>query len=71
MAAISGESRSASIISKGRSVIKRFPGDKLTEIITKHPKVAQRLFGLIASRLDNANKINIKLINDLQKARTK
>ena len=71
MAAISGEPRSASIISKGRSVIKRFPGDKLTEIITKHPKVAQRLFGLIASRLDNANKINIKLINDLQKARTK
>jgi type IV pilus assembly protein PilB len=65
MAAISGGPRSASIISKGRSVIKRFPGDKLDEIIHKYPEVARHLFGLIASRLDGANKINIRLVNDL------
>ncbi len=65
MAAISGEVRSASIISKGRSVIKRFPGDKLSEIIEKYPDVAKHLFGVLVTRLGFANKITIKLANDL------
>ncbi len=65
MAAILGEVRSASIISKGRSVIKRFPGDKLPEIIEKYPDVAKHLFGVLAGRLDHANKITIKLANDM------
>lgn len=67
MAAISGEARSASIISRGRSVIKRFPGDKLPEIIEKYPDVAKHLFGILASRLDHSNKLTIKLANDLAK----
>ena len=67
MAAISGEPRSASIISKGRSVIKRFPGEKLLEIIEKYPEVAKHLFGMMAGRLDHANKVAIKLVNDLMK----
>ena len=65
MAAISGEPRSASIISKGRSVIKRFPGNKLPEIIEKYPEVAKHLFEVIVSRLDHANKVTIKLASDL------
>ena len=65
MAAISGESRSASIISKGRSVIKRFPGDKLDEIIQKYPEVAKHLFGEIVNRLDGANRINVRLVGEL------
>ncbi len=65
MAAISGELRSASIISKGRSVIKRFPGDKLLEIIEKYPEVSKHLFTVLAARLGYANKITIKLANDL------
>lgn len=65
MAAISGDVRSASIISKGRSVVKRFPGDKLPEIIEKYPEVAKHLFGVLASRLGHSNKITIKLANDL------
>ncbi len=67
MSAISGEPRSASIISKGRSVIKRFPGEKLLEIIEKYPEVAKHLFGMMAGRLDHANKVAIKLANDLMK----
>jgi len=63
MATLSGEARSASIMSKGRSVIKRFPGDKLPEIIEKYPDVAKHLFGILASRLDHANKLSIKLAN--------
>ena len=65
MASVLGEPRSASIISKGRAVIKRFPGDKLPEIIEKYPDVAKHLFEVIAQRLGHANKITIKLANDL------
>ena len=64
MSAITGESRSASILSKGRSVIKRFPGDKLPEIIEKYPEVAKHLFEAIAGRLNSADKIIVKLINE-------
>ncbi|MBW1862535.1 MAG: cyclic nucleotide-binding domain-containing protein, partial [Deltaproteobacteria bacterium] len=71
MSAISGEPRSASIISKGRSVIKRFPGEKLLEIIEKYPEVAKHLFGIIVSRLDHANKITVKLVNDLTRINRK
>ena len=61
MAAISGEARSASILSKGRSKIKRYPGDKLMEIIEKHPHVAKHLFTTLVSRLGQANDIIVRL----------
>ena len=67
MAAISGEARSASITSKGRSVIKRFPGDKLPEIIEKYPDVAKHLFDTLVSRLDHSNQMMVKLVNELMK----
>ncbi len=62
MSAITGDPRSASIISKGRSVIKRFPGDKLPEVIEKYPDVAKHLFGVLADRLNKADKSIIKMI---------
>ena len=62
--AISGKPRSATIISKGRSVIKRFPGKKLSEIIEKYPEVSKHLFEVIVSRLDRANKLIGKLANE-------
>ena len=65
MSAISGESRSISIISKGRSVIKRFPGEKLPEIIEKYPEVAKLIFEGIVSRLENAYGLTVKLVNRL------
>jgi type IV pilus assembly protein PilB len=67
MSAIIGEPRSANIISKGRSVIKRFPGNKIYEIIEKYPDVAKHLFAVIAARLNHADKIMIRLINERKK----
>ena len=64
MSAITGEPRSATIISKERSIIKRFPGDKLYELIEKNPDVAKHLFRVIAGRLNKADKIMVKLINE-------
>lgn len=61
MAAISGEQRTASIISQGRSTIKRFPGDKLDEIIDKYPDVSSHLFKTMTNRLQKSNKIIVKL----------
>ena len=64
MSAISGEVRSASIVSKGRSIIKRFPGDKLPEVITKYPDVSNHLFKTLVGRLSQANAIIVKLANE-------
>jgi type IV pilus assembly protein PilB len=55
MASITGKPRSASIISKGKSTIKRFPGDKLPEIIEQYPDISKELFGMMASRLGRIN----------------
>ncbi|MCP3944484.1 MAG: type IV-A pilus assembly ATPase PilB [Desulfobacteraceae bacterium] len=60
MAAITKDVRSASIISKGRSKVKRFPGDKLGEIIEKYPEVAKHLFSVLAERL---HQTDTKLVN--------
>ncbi len=61
MAAISGEPRSASVISKGRATVKRYPGDKLEEIIYKYPDIAAQLFSTMTSRLQKSNQITVKL----------
>jgi type IV pilus assembly protein PilB len=68
MSAITGEPRSASIISKGRSMVKRFPGDKLTEVIEKYPDVAKHLFSVLAARLDSTDKRFVNMLNQFTKA---
>jgi len=64
MAVISGQPRSATIISKGMSVVKRFPGDKLMELIDIYPEVGKHLLEIIVSRLNYANRIIVKLANE-------
>jgi len=61
MAVLSGEPRNASIVSLGRSAIKRYPGDKLDEIIAKYPDVSRHLFKAMAARLHKSNQIIVKL----------
>jgi type IV pilus assembly protein PilB len=61
MASITGEHRTASIISQGRSTVKRFPGDKLEEIIDKYPDVSRHIFRTITKRLQKSNQIIVKL----------
>jgi type IV pilus assembly protein PilB len=67
MAAITKDARSASIISKGRSKIKRFPGDKLEEIIEKYPEVAKHLFTVLAARLHQTDRRLVSMINQIRK----
>jgi type IV pilus assembly protein PilB len=69
MSAITKEVRSASIVSKGRSVIKRYPGDKLSEIIEKYPDVSSHLFKALAARLAQANAIMVKLAGDISRSK--
>lgn len=61
MAAIANEQRSASIVAMGRTDVKRYPGDKVEEIIEKHPEVSQHLFKAMTSRLHKSNQIIVKL----------
>jgi len=70
MSAITGEARSASILSKGRSKVKRFPGDKLTEIIEKYPEVAKHMFGVLAARLNKADQQFVRMLNQIKKTNT-
>ena len=67
MSAITGEPRSASIISKGRSMVKRFPGNKLSEVIEKYPDVAKHLFSVLAARLDSTDKRFVNMLNQFAK----
>lgn len=67
MSAITGEPRSASIISKGRSMVKRFPGNRLSEVIEKYPDVAKHLFSVLAARLDSTDKRFVNMLNQFTK----
>ncbi len=67
MSAISGEPRSASIVSKGRSKIKRYPGDKIMEVIQTQPKVARYLFKTLVNRLSQTSDIIVKLAENTRR----
>ncbi len=67
MAALTGEPRTATIMSKGRSEVKRFPGDKIHEVVEKYPDVAKHLFGVMAGRLNQANKQLLNVIKTKQR----
>ncbi len=71
MSAITGEPRSASIVSKGHAMVKRFPGDKLAEVIEKYPDVARHLFGVLAARLDNTDKRFVNMLKQIKRAQPK
>ena len=61
MAALSGDTRTATIVSQGRSTVKRFPGDKLEEIIEKYPDITGHLIKTMSGRLKHSNQIILKL----------
>ncbi|MGW8160793.1 MAG: type IV-A pilus assembly ATPase PilB, partial [Desulfobulbales bacterium] len=63
MSAISGEIRSASIFSKGSATVRRFPGDKLFEVLENYPEVSKHLFKTMVNRLEYSNELIMKLAN--------
>ncbi len=66
MASITGEPRTASVIAQGRTNIKRYPGDKIEEIIEKHQDISLTLFRTMTRRLQSSNKISVKLAERLK-----
>ena len=61
MAAILNETRTASIVSSGRCTVKRYPGDKLAELIEKYPDVSNHLFKTLVGRLQKTDRIVVQL----------
>jgi type IV pilus assembly protein PilB len=66
MASITGEERTASIVAQGRTSVKRYPGDKIEEIIEKYHDVSGHIFKTITTRLRASNQINVKLAERLK-----
>ncbi len=62
--ALTGKPRTITVISKRKSAIKRFPGNKLPEIIGKNPDIAKHLFETMAFNLERSYDIIGKLINE-------
>lgn len=69
MAAILNKSRSATIIAIGRCTVKRYPGDKLGELIEKYPNIAQQLFSSLMNRLDRADHLIVQVASAVQASR--
>ncbi len=67
MAAILKQPRSASVVADGRCIIKRFPGDKLPELIEKYPNIAQKMFLFQLKRVQEADKLLVHLAQNIMK----
>jgi type IV pilus assembly protein PilB len=63
IAAITGKQRSETVISRGKSIVERYPGDKLNEIVDKYPKITQKFLEQMAGRIDASTKILVNLMN--------
>ncbi|MBF0171502.1 MAG: type IV-A pilus assembly ATPase PilB, partial [Nitrospinae bacterium] len=55
MSALLKQPRTASIKSKGKSVVKVFPGDKLKQTIENYPDIAFKIIESLINRLNDAN----------------
>jgi type IV pilus assembly protein PilB len=63
ISAITGKPRSETVMSRGNSVVQRFPGDKLPEIIEKYPEITKKILEVNADRLNYANNIILNIMN--------
>ena len=64
ISAITGKQRSETVISRGKSIVERYPGDKLNEIVDKYPKITQKILEQMAGRIDASTKIIVNLMNN-------
>jgi type IV pilus assembly protein PilB len=65
MASLLNQKRSATITSKGNSVVQVYSADNLQDMIEDHPELAKRIISTLARRLSQA----IKKISGLQRER--
>ena len=61
MAGILGGTRTATVVAMGRCSVKRFPGDKLWEIINKYPDIAAPLFRTLTERLNKTGHLIVQI----------
>ncbi len=54
MSSLMGSERTATIISKGKSIVKVFPGNKLKETIINHPNISLQIINSLQKRLNSA-----------------
>jgi type IV pilus assembly protein PilB len=55
MSALVGSRRSATIRSKGRSIVKVFPGDKLGEVLENYPDISKQIIDTLVLRLNESS----------------
>jgi type IV pilus assembly protein PilB len=63
IAAITGKERSETVISRGKSIVERYPGDKFHELIDKYPKITNKILEQMAGRIDASTKVLVNLMN--------
>ncbi|MBW2597322.1 MAG: type IV-A pilus assembly ATPase PilB [Deltaproteobacteria bacterium] len=63
ISAITGKKRSETVLSRGNSIVQRFPGNKMPEIIEKYPEITKKLLQANADRLNYANNIIVNIMN--------
>ena len=56
MSALLGVPRNATIISKGKSIVKVFPGDKIKETLINYPDISTKIINTLLQRLNSAVK---------------
>jgi len=66
MASVLKEARSATIMSKGNSVVQVYSGDDIQDMIEEHPEIAKKIITTLAKRLSQATKKISKLQKELE-----
>jgi type IV pilus assembly protein PilB len=61
MASVLNKLRSATIVSKGSSVVQVYSADNIQDMIEEHPEIAKRIIRTLAKRLSQATKEITKL----------
>ena len=66
MASVLKQKRSATIISKGSSVVQVYSADNIQDMIEEHPEIAKRIISTLAKRLSQASKKITTLQRELE-----
>ena len=67
MSALLDQPRTATIKSKGKSIVKVFPGDKIKTTIVNYPDIAMKMIKALIERLNEADNILARLGDNLQR----